>query len=74
MAAAILVTDEAKGEGGDQGNDVDVGIGKKEVPESCRSKTLKGNHAEGELESDEDHSEEDEGLELGSQAIWFKAS
>ena len=74
MAAALVVTDEAEGEGGDQRDDVDVRVGKKEVPESCRSKTLKGNQAEGELESNEDHGEEDEGHKLVSQSNWFKPS
>ena len=74
MAAATLFTDEAEGERGDKGNDVDVRIGKEKVPELCRSKTLKGNHAERQLEPNEEHTEEEKSLKLGRQSIRFEVS
>ena len=61
MAAAIFVTDEAEGERGDEGNEVDVGEGEVEVPEPSRSKALEGNQTQDQLEAQKDHCEKDKG-------------
>ena len=64
MAAATFVTDEAEGEGGDEGDDEDVGEGEKKVEESRRSKTHERNKAECELNSSESEDQEDVGHKL----------
>ena len=74
MAAAPFVTDEAEGEGGDEGDDEDMGEGEKKVEESARSKTHERNQTEGELNPSEAENEENVGDKLLPKTNWLQRS
>ena len=71
MAAATFVTDEAEGEGGDEGDDEDVREGEKKVEEPRRSKTHEGNQTQCELNSSEAKNQENVGKKLLPKADWL---
>ena len=64
MAAAAFVTDEAEGEGGDEGDDDDVREGEEKVEEPPRSKTHQGNQTQRELNTGEPENEKNVGDKL----------
>ena len=70
MAEAALVADQTEREGRDEGNDVDVGEGEEEVPEPSWSKTLERQQTEGELETNEDDSQDEKGKGLQCCSSW----
>ena len=72
MAAATFVTDEPKGERGDEGDDEDVREGEKKVEKSRRSKTHEGNQTQCELKSSEAENQENVGNKLLPKANWFQ--
>ena len=74
MAAATFVTDEAKGEGGDEGDDEDVREGEKKIEEPGRSKTHQGNQTQCELNSSESQDEENVGDKLLPKPNWLQRS
>ena len=72
MAAATFVTDEAEGEGGDEGDDEDVREGEEKIEESARSKTHQGNQTQCELNTGESKNEENVGDKLLPKTNWLQ--